>query len=155
MLWMLMFLLLFGLYWLSRQGPGTEISYSQLKTQVRADNVAEVTFQGRTITGTFKKPLPEKTSAKEAGAAHGDDTTKSAPAASKPESPSSSQSPSQSKGNQKRAPPTRHSASAPDARGRRSRAARPARAARGHRVGPAGAERLVADDLRSWSCRCS
>jgi len=61
MLWMLLFLLLFGLFWLSRQGPGAEISYSRLKAQVRADNVTEVTFKGSTITGTFKTPLPEGT----------------------------------------------------------------------------------------------
>jgi cell division protease FtsH len=97
MLWMLMFLLLFGLYWLSREGPATKIPYSELKAQIRADNVATVTFRGRTITGTFEKPLPETASAQSdgeaegAGQATGQKPAQSAPTGSKPQGQPSTQ----------------------------------------------------------------
>jgi len=58
LLWAALFLLAFGLIWIARQEPGHEISYSELKQELRADHVESVTFEGRKISGQLRTPPP-------------------------------------------------------------------------------------------------
>jgi cell division protease FtsH len=62
-LWLFILFLLMG-PWISSllSGRGTQISYTDFRSQVQAGNVAKVTVQGEKITGVFKKPVETKTS---------------------------------------------------------------------------------------------
>ena len=61
-LWLFILFLLLG-PWISSllSSKGTQISYTDFRSQLEAGNVQKVTVQGEKISGQLKKPAEEKT----------------------------------------------------------------------------------------------